>query len=180
MVCNRATVPLSTLFRRTYCRNVDDWQLPRLYLWIHCTFTPQPIVSSGCSQPTIKSNLFYSTRDSTNMQHLIEVSPLAWAKHSQNCFAGGSASFSIFLLPCHLALGLQAFSPSSCSLLSLPLRASPQISCTSISALLSSTSSIQTGPKRHTQLLTLRNLELGWGKGGEQDEGYYGYLSHAM
>lgn len=142
-------------------------QLPDSF---HCTFTPEPMVPADCSQPKIKPNLFCPIWDSSNRHHSIEVSPLAWAKHSQNCTADGSSSFSLFPLPCHLALGLPPPAP-------LPVHPSPglspQISCTSISALLSSTLRIQTGPKRHTQLQTLIKVELGWDKGREQDEGNY-------
>lgn len=92
-----------------------------LPLSIHRPFKPQPAVRAGCSQLMVRPNIFCSTWDSSNRQQLIEVSPVAWAKHSQNCIAGGSTSFSIYLLPCHLAWGLQAFSASSCPLVPLSL-----------------------------------------------------------
>lgn len=120
-VCERATVPLCAPFRRLCLRTVADWQPPLLPLSICCTFKPQPTVPAGCSQQMIGPNFFCSTGDSSNRQHLVYVSPLAWAKHSQNCIAGESPSLSIFLLPCHLAWDLQAFSASSRSLVPLSL-----------------------------------------------------------
>lgn len=156
-------------------------QPPLRPLSIRCTLGLPPTVPAGCSQPGIRPNFFCWAWDSSDRRHLMEVSSLAWAKHPQNCTAGGSPSFSSFLLPCHLAwdCGLSLPLPAPLPLYPSP-GCPPQISCTSISAVLSSASRIQTGPQRHTQLLTLTNLELGWSKGGGQDEGNYGRHSHLM
>lgn len=118
----------------------------------------------------IKPSLLHPTRGSSNRQPLIKASPsLAGTFSELPCswklfLADLSSSLSPFtgLRP---AVGLEVLSAYSCSLLPLYFTMlSQKISCTSISALLSSTWRIQTGPQRHTQLLRVINLELVWGK----------------
>lgn len=82
------------------------------------TFTPEPTVPVGCSQAVSKPNLFCPTWDSSNRQHLIEVSHWLGQNILTTALQGETLPSS---LPCSLSPCLGAV--SSCSL--VPPQSSP-------------------------------------------------------
>lgn len=89
-----------------------------------CTFTPEPTVPAGCSQAASKPNLFCPTWDSSNRQHLIEVSHWLGQNILTTALQGEALPSS---LPCSLSPCLEAV--SSCALVpaSLPRALPPDL-----------------------------------------------------